>query len=127
MPISQACPSCGSSTGALLDQGRIRWIAHRFFVLGTLTRSHYGGSPRIEFNEQRKNEVEFTGALHADVELICKNAEVGFFQYGPALWRLGHIEPLEALQDEAQRDSVIRKPPGQAYWHAPKNVSELRV
>jgi hypothetical protein len=109
MRISQPCPRCGSSTGALLDRGRLRWIAHRFFVLGTHTRSHYGGSPRIEFNDQRKNEVEFSAPLQTDVELICKNAEVGLFHYGPALWRLGYIEPLEALQDDAQRAPVVER------------------
>lgn len=109
MRIAGPCPNCGSATGALLDRGRIRWIAHRFFVLGTLTRSHYGGSPRIEFNDRRKNEVEFAPPLQRDGDLICKTAEVGLFHYGPALWRLGYIEPLEALQDESRRHAVIER------------------
>lgn len=109
MSITQPCPNCGSSTGALLDQGRIRWIAHRFFVLGSHIWSDYGGAPRIEFNDRRNNEVEFAPTLQRDVNLICEAGGVGFFHYGPALWRLGHIEPLEALQDEAQRASVVER------------------
>lgn len=133
MSISQPCPNCGSSTGVQLDQGRIRWIAHRFFVLGSLTRSHYGGAPQIEFNELRENEVSFAPALQRDVDLICKTAGVGFFHYGPALWRLGYIEPLEALQDDAQRLSVVERilveypeftlKPGAPFFRLRKEVS----
>lgn len=66
----QPCPNCGSLTGALLDRGRIRWVAHRFFVLGSLTKADYGGTPRIEFNVLRPNEVSFAGELQQDVGLL---------------------------------------------------------
>ncbi len=63
MASRQPCLNCGSSSGALLDEGRIRWVAHRFFVLGSLTKADYGGAPVIEFNDLRENEVSFLGEL----------------------------------------------------------------
>ncbi|HEX8470051.1 MAG TPA: RES family NAD+ phosphorylase [Brevundimonas sp.] len=129
----QPCPNCGSLTGALLDLGRIRWVAHRFFVLGSLTKVDYGGAPRIEFNDLRSNEISFEGGLQQDVDLICEKAEVGFFHYGPPLWRLGHIEPLEALQDGERAASVIQRilaeypvfslQPGDPFFRLRKDVS----
>lgn len=109
MSVRQPCPNCGSSTGALLDQGRIRWVAHQFFVLGSLTKSKYGGASIIEFNDLRENELAFPRALQDDVDLICKAASIGFFRYGPPLWRFGLIEPLEALQDEGRAAEVIER------------------
>lgn len=109
MPFRQSCPNCGSATGSLLDSGRIRWVAHRFFVLGSMAKSDYGGAPRIEFNDDRENEISFDSALQADVDLICSAAGVGFFPYGPPLWRIGHIEPLEALQDTSQSYAVVER------------------
>lgn len=129
----QPCPHCGSLTGALLDLGRIRWVAHRFFVLGSLTKVDYGGAPRIEFNNLRANEVSFGGELQQDLDLICEKAQVGFFHYGPPLWRLGHIEPLEALQDGDRAPSVIKRilteypvfslQPGVPFFRLRKDVS----
>lgn len=109
MPLRQPCPNCGSATGSLLDLGRIRWIAHRFFVLGSMAKSDYGGAPRIEFNDLRENEISFEGPLQSDVDLICATAGVGLFPYGPPLWRLGYIEPLEALQDTARSSIVVER------------------
>ena len=108
-------------------------MAHRFFVLGSLTKADYGGAPVIEFNDLRKNEVSFLGELQHDVELICENAGVGFFHYGPPLWRLGYIEPLEALQDHDRADPVIQRiltefpeallKPGETFYRLRKDVS----
>lgn len=129
----QPCPNCGSLTGTLLDRGRIRWVAHRFFVLGSLTKADYGGAPRIEFNDLRPNEVFFAGELQQDVDLICEKADIGFFHYGPPLWRLGYIEPLEALQDGGRAGSVIQRildeypvfwlQPGNTFFRLRKDVS----
>lgn len=129
----QPCPNCGSSSGALLDKGRIRWVAHRFFVLGSLTKADYGGAPVIEFNDLRANEVSFLSELQHDVELICEAAGVGFFHYGPPLWRLGFIEPLEALHDHDRADPVIQRiltefpeaslEPGEIFFRLRKDVN----
>jgi len=44
-----------------------------------------------------------------DVDLIQEKGRLGFFHYGPRLWMVGSIEPLEALQDVARRDTIIQR------------------
>jgi len=90
-----------------LDEQRILTLAHRFFVQGSMHKSTYGGAPLIEFNRLRKSDVVFPSPLQADADLISAVAGIGFFHYGPPMWRIGSVEPLKALQDESQRRPVI--------------------
>src|SRR2546423_645778 len=41
----QVCNQCGSTTGAKLTGAQIISLAHRFFVVGSLHRTEYGGAP----------------------------------------------------------------------------------
>jgi hypothetical protein len=68
---------------------------------------HYGSAPLVVYNELQDTSVRFEGPLQSDAALIAKTLGIGFFHYSPRLWMLGHIEPLEQLQDIATRDSVI--------------------
>lgn len=103
------CPNCGATGEPQLDGPRLQHLAHRFFVQGSLHRTDFGGAPTIEFNAMRLTEIDLAKPLRSDAALISRLAGVGFFYYGPPLWRLGHIEPLEALQEEAQRGAVIQR------------------
>jgi hypothetical protein len=104
-----ACPSCGSSTGRKLNPKLIAVLAQRFFVWGTLNRCDYGGAPVIQFNEHQSTCISTSPWFEADLRLIEKTIGVGFFYYGPQLWRVGEVEPLKALQDPRTRASVIKR------------------
>jgi hypothetical protein len=101
------CPNCGAVNGAQLNADLIQALAHRFFVQGSLHKTDYGGAPLIEFNGLRKNEVHLPAPLQKDADLISAMVGIGFFPYGPPLWRIGYVEPLEALQDESTRTPII--------------------
>ncbi|WP_395943934.1 hypothetical protein [Brevundimonas sp.] len=55
---SEVCPTCGSNTGLKLDRHHALWLVHRFFVVGSLHKTEYGGAPVIQFNVMRKNEID---------------------------------------------------------------------
>ncbi len=108
-PTSDPCPHCASKTGAKLNRHAIENLAHRFFVVGSLHKTEYGGAPIIEFNSHRSNEIE-SGKFHSeDADLISAKIGIGFFYYGPPLWRIGYVEPLEELQDPNRRELAIRR------------------
>lgn len=104
-----ACPVCGSATGRKLDKQRIASVARSFFVWGTMSRSDYGAAPVVQFNEHQKTTIDAPPWLEPDLRRIEKATGFGFFLYGPRLWMVGGVEPLEALQDPAQREPVIRR------------------
>jgi len=103
------CPVCGSVTGRKLDKQRIASVATSFFVWGTMSRSEYGAAPVVQFNEHQKTSIDAPSWLEPDLRRIEKATGFGFFLYGPRLWMVGGVEPLEALQDPAQREPVIRR------------------
>jgi hypothetical protein len=104
-----ACKQCGQPGGRKLNRDLLMTIAQRFFVRGTVHRTAYGAAPVVQFNEQHygRNEIEVSAWLKRDVELLCEAARIGFFHYGPRLWMVGEVEPLKALQREAERDAII--------------------
>lgn len=106
-----SCPNCKSNTGKKLDKKLVGKLAYRFFVLGTIKITNYGGSPLIKFNEghYNKSDMNFSKWIEEDVELFEEILEVGFFRYGPRLWMIGEIEPLKSLQKETKRDEIINK------------------
>lgn len=107
---SKRCPRCKSKRGKKLDIEGLKTVAYKFFVQGSIRKADYGASPIIQFNKY--NKTEWFGSsmkLNHDTDLIAKVLEVGFFYYGPRLWMVGHIEPLEALQSKNERNKVFEQ------------------
>lgn len=104
-----ACPNCGAVDEALLDREQLTSLTWRFFVLGSIHRTAFGGAPTIQFSEAQSGSIGATGPLGRDVALLQTALGIGFFHYGPRLWMLGHIEPLEDLTEEKTRVPVIRR------------------
>jgi hypothetical protein len=103
------CPECGSRTGRKLEHEAVGALAHSFFVWGTLVRCKYGAAPVVQFNAHQQTDISVPSWLAADLRRIEKALGCGFFYYGPRLWMVGGVEPLEALQDPVRRDPVIRR------------------
>lgn len=103
------CSNCGATVGAKLDHDRLRRLAYRFFVWGSLLRCDYGAAPLIQFNDRQETSITVPSWLDADLRLIERVLGVGFFRYGPRLWMVGEVEPLKALQDSTSSSSVIQR------------------
>lgn len=106
---NDACPSCGSGGGYKLDRLALHNLVHEFFMSGTMHRSEYGAAPQVVFNEVQTTSINVPRWLASDIKLIEKSLGIGFFYYGPRLWVIGQVEPLNALQDEATRNSIITR------------------
>lgn len=104
-----ACPNCGTVSRCGLNREQLLWLSNRFFEKGSTIATDYGGAPTIVFNDMRTGSLTPNPPLAADVELLQHTLGIGFFHYGPRLWMLGHITPLEALQDEMSRSGVIAR------------------
>lgn len=107
----RSCPNCHLLTGAKLYTSDIEELARRFFVYGTWIRTEFGGANALQFNEWHhdKREVSFPGWLESDARLIENALGVGFFHYGPPLWRLGEIEPLTELKDPSTQATAAAR------------------
>ena len=105
------CPNCGAAKSRKLTRYLLEVLAWNFFVRGSTHRTKYGAAPLLAFNEQHYGKGTYQGPkwLRQDVELIQKKSRIGFFHYGPRMWMIGDIEPLEALQDPARRDDTIQR------------------
>lgn len=105
------CPNCKSPDGRKLTKKHIEGLAWRFFVSGTTIRCEYGAAPVIQCNEYHygKSDISPSPWLKSDIKLIEDAAKIGFFHYGPRLWMVGEIEPLNALQDPATRPQIINR------------------
>ncbi|UZJ37812.1 RES family NAD+ phosphorylase [Prosthecochloris sp. SCSIO W1103] len=103
------CPNCGERIGKKLNIELIGELAHRFFVWGTLHKCEYGAAPIVQFNEQQQTSIDILPGLEKDIELIEKSLGVGFFYYGPRMWMVGDVGPLQELQEESTRQAVIRR------------------
>lgn len=106
---SSQCDNCGSNEGLKLNKELIKKLCYWFFVRGSITKVKYGGAPIIQCNEHHvnKSEVELSAKLIEDLKLIEDIGEIGIFYYGPRLWMLGEIEPLQKLQDTTKRAEII--------------------
>jgi hypothetical protein len=104
-----ACPRCGSTTGRKLDIEKLQLVAHTFFVGGTIRRFEYGAAPMVQFNDRRETEIASSPWLSTDIRLFEEELGIGFFHYGPRLWMLGEVEPLDALRDVETRPAIIRR------------------
>lgn len=105
--LTSTCPNCGTTDGRKLTHESLEELAFRFFVWGSLCRWTYGAAPLIQFNEHQKTTIDVSPWLVPDVQLFERLLGVGFFHYGPRLWMLGEIEPLQALQKSRMRQGVI--------------------
>lgn len=114
------CPHCRSAEGKKLDKNQLGALAYRFFVWGSMWRTEYGGSPRIQFNEYQDTSITPPHWLQSDVALFEKLLGVGFFHYGPRLWMIGEVEPLKALVNRSTRNSII----DQILEHYPSRLIE---
>ncbi|MGC8603523.1 MAG: RES family NAD+ phosphorylase [Desulfomonilaceae bacterium] len=106
-----SCPKCRSSDGRKLTKKQILGIAWRFFVRGTTILGDYGAAPVIQMNEHHygKSDIKPSPWLEDDIKLIEEAAKIGFFHYGPRLWMLGQVTPLEELQDTNKRPYIIQR------------------
>lgn len=102
-----ACPNCGIVTKSGLSREQLLWLSNRFFEKGSTIATEYGGAPAIVFNDRQTGSLTPNPPLAADVGLLERTLGIGFFHYGPRLWMLGSITPLEHLQDERLRAGVI--------------------
>jgi hypothetical protein len=106
---ASACPNCKKTDGKKLDVPHIEEIAHRFFVRGTVFRTEYGGAPLVQFNTHQKTSIDLSSQLAEDVRLFEQLLGIGFFYYGPRLWMVGEVTPLNELLDDATREAVIQR------------------
>jgi RES domain-containing protein len=104
-----SCPICRSAKGKKLDKDRVAALAGSFFVWGTMLRCNYGAAPVVQFNEHQKTSISAPLWLEPDLRRIEMATGFGFFHYGPRLWMVGGVGPLEALQDPEHREPIVRR------------------
>jgi hypothetical protein len=106
-----ACPRCSSIHGRKLGSEEAEDLVLNFFWNGSFRRYQFGGANRIASNPYRfgNSDIVFPGWLDADAKLIQSLLKIGLFHYGPRLWRLGHIEPLQKLRLKRSRSKTARQ------------------
>src|SRR5690606_20778528 len=57
----------------------------------------------------QKTSITVDEALKDDISVFEKALGVGFFDYGPRLWMIGEVEPLQALLEAKTRAAVIER------------------
>jgi len=109
IPHALPCPNCGVNGSKKLTPYLLRVLSSQFFVRGSVLRDKYGATPLVQFNEMQFQNGDYKGPkwLQQDIELISEKGKIGFFHYGPRLWMLGDIEPLEDLQKSDTRPAII--------------------
>lgn len=107
----QTCGNCGASKGKKVSKELLHDICWEYFINGSAYQSEFGGSSLLMYNEHQKTSVEFIEYLKTDVEIIEKILGIGFFYYGPRLFKLGHIEQLEKLKshDMDHQEEVLNE------------------
>lgn len=109
IPHALPCPNCGTKGKKKLTPYLVRVLASQFFVRGSVHREAYGSAPLVQFNEAQFQKGDYSGPewLNKDVALISESGRIGLFHYGPRLWMIGYVEPLEALQDSSIRQDIV--------------------
>lgn len=102
-----SCPNCGRTSTHLLRRPELFWLTDMFFVRGSFISTDFGGAPAIQFNDLQVGSLTPDDKLAKDVELIQTSAGIGLFHYGPRLWMLGSVSPLERLLAPKQRAAEI--------------------
>jgi hypothetical protein len=100
-----------------------------YFISGSYVKTEYGGATILRFGD---GDVDYPSWLKSDVRLLSEAAGIGLKYHGPALWRLGGIEPLKALQSIESRESaaedIVRRFPkreftkGGIFYRLRKNI-----
>ncbi len=104
---SVLCPNCKKQTQHGLSHQQLILLSSLFFVRGSTVATDFGAAPAIQFNQFQEGSLEPDMLLAADVMLLQNVLGVGFFRYGPRLWMIGKVTPLEELEDPAMRSGVI--------------------
>ena len=104
---SSMCHRCTTTDGRKFTSDLLITLAQHFFVWGSVHKLRYGAAPTIQFNDRRETDIAIPKSLCIDVALFEDVLGIGFFSYGPRLWMLGEIEPLELLQEKKSRNEVI--------------------
>jgi hypothetical protein len=107
--VEGTCQVCRSDKGKKLDKECVAALVGSFFVWGTMLRCAYGAAPVVQFNEHQKTSIDAPPWLEPDLRRIETATGFGFFHYGPRLWMVGGVEPLEALRDPERREPVVRR------------------
>ena len=133
----EACPNCRAPDGLKLCAQRAQRLAHRFFVVGSLHKTEYGGAPVIQFNSRRETDLDPNPFHGDDAMLLSRALGIGLFYYGPPLWAVGEIEPLKALADPETRFQIIERilaeyprftlSPEQTFYRLRKGVAHPEV
>lgn len=103
------CPNCGTENVLGLTRDQLLWLSQVFFVRGSIERFDYGTAPAIQFNERQTGSLDPAPPLAGDIDLLQRTLGIGFFHYGPRLWMLGNITPLEQLRSRKKRPGVIKR------------------
>ena len=104
-----ACSRCGAKGGAKLSMKAMARLANTFFLQGSVIRATFGAAPYITFNDKRKTEINESGWPSRDALLFEEIMGIGFFYYGPPIWSVGIISPLEDLLQKGTRDETITR------------------
>ncbi len=105
----EACPQCGATDGSKLSDEHALKLAHRFFVVGSLVKTEYGGASVIQFNDRVETSLDPDPYHGDDAQLLSRTLGVGFFYHGPPTWAVGEVEPLKALEDPQTRAPIIAR------------------
>ena len=108
---NEACPNCKNTQGAKLDRNALESLSFNFFVQGTMHYTPYGGSPVIQFNSYQygSEKINVPVWLESDLSLLEETLKIGFFYYGPRMWMLGEVSPLQDLLDKNKGTEVIKR------------------
>lgn len=106
---ASTCTNCGALGAMPLTRDELMALSYQFFVRGSFTNTTFGGAPKIQFNETNSGDLILNQPLNDDIQLLQRTLGIGFFHYGPRLWMVGCVTPLEKLQDPAERSAVIER------------------
>lgn len=130
------CPHCGYADGTKIYRRQLEEFFVQYFWSGTFARTDFGGMSRLASNPDRYGErqVAFPEWLQSDAHFLEDQLGYGLFYYGGPLWRVGHVEPLQALLRKRTRRTTARKivaafparilPVGTEFYRIRKNLSE---
>lgn len=104
---SGPCPTCGEVGYLPLQLAELISLSHAFFVRGSFARTTFGGAPAIQFNDLQEGSLSLEGVVAKDVDRLQEELGIGFFEYGPRLWMVGHITPLKQLESVDTRAKII--------------------
>jgi len=126
----ELCNNCGSTLGRKLNKQRLEQLAHRFFVWGTLHRCDYGAAPTVQFNQHQKTSIIPSVWLKNDIHIFEKVLGIGFFHYGPRLWMVGEVEPLNELEESSSRKTIVERILNEypaVYLPEDENIYRIRI